>query len=198
MVPIRRGFLVSLRECPDCRKEVSSHARACPHCGRPSKRSHLSVELVGALGLIVFCVVALSWHSTRQDDTASATVKSPTAPATVIARPYSHLEHSLNALVSYNRTLNLFRVENRDAFAWTDCQISLNSHGISDYDLGVKSIRPGLTDAALLQSSEFVDPYGMKFDPSTGSVATLDLDCESPRGRLHYGGKFGAVDSGGH
>jgi hypothetical protein len=186
---------VSLRKCPDCGKGVSSSARACPQCGRPSKKTRLPIELVGGLGFAVICLVALSWPSTWQDDTANANV-TPQAPRkTVIARPYHHLEQSLNASIGYNRTLYLFRVENRDAFPWTNCQVSLNSSGISGYELEVKSINPGLTDAALLQSSEFIDADGQKFDPSTNPVATLDLDCESPHGHLYYGGRFGTQDS---
>jgi hypothetical protein len=81
-------------------------------------------------------------------------------------------------------------VENRDTFPWTSCQFSLNSHGISGYELQVESIKPGLTEAALLQSAEFSDPDGKKFDPSTDKVATLDLDCETTHGHLYYRGKF--------
>ncbi len=186
---------MSLRKCPDCGKDVSSSARACPHCGRPSNEARLPFELVGGLGFAVICIVALSWHSTWQDDTASASATPPAPPQTIIARPYRQLDQSLNALISYNRTLNLFRVENRDAFPWTNCQVSLNSHGISGYELEVQSVKPGLTDAALLQSSEFMDADGKKFDPSDNRVATLDLDCESPHGHLYYGGKFGTQDS---
>lgn len=155
------------------------------------------IVLAGGIGFAVICTVALLWPSTRQDDTASASV-TPATPETVIARPYRHLERSLNASIGYNQTLYLFRVENRDAFPWTHCQASLNSHGISGYELEVISIDPGLTDAALLHGSEFVDAGGKKFDPSTERVATLDLDCESPNGHLYYGGKFGKPDSASH
>jgi hypothetical protein len=116
------------------------------------------------------------------------------AAGTIVARPYQ-LERSLTAFVGYNRTLHLFRVENRDTFPWTDCQFSLNSHGISGYELQVGSIKPGLTNAALLQSAEFVDPDGKRFDPATDRVATLALDCETTRGHLSYRGKFGPESS---
>jgi len=153
----------------------------------------VSIELAAGLGLAAACIVALAWHSSWQGETVAATVIPPTPAETIVARPYRQLAQSLTAFVSYNRRLNLFRVENRDAFAWTDCQISLNSHGISGYDLVLKSIKPGLTDAALLQSDEFLDADGLKFDPAASSVATLDLDCESPQGRLYYGGRFGSA-----
>jgi hypothetical protein len=189
---------MSLRNCTDCGESVPSSARACTHCGRPSKEARLPIELVGCLGFAVICIVALSWPSAWQDDTAGANVTPPAKRETLIARPYRHDERSLNASIGYNRTLYLFRVENRDAFPWTHCQASLNSRGISGFELEVMSIEPGLTGAALLQSSEFVDAGGKKFDPSTESVATLDLDCESPRGHLYYGGKFGTQDSASH
>ena len=86
-------------------------------------------------------------------------------------------------------------MENRDTFPWANCQFSLNSHGISAYELQVESIKPGLTEAALLQSAAFVDPDGKKFDPSTDKVATLDLDCETTHGHLYYKGKFGLESS---
>ena len=185
---------MSLRKCPDCYKDVSSSASSCPHCGRPSKKSHLPSEILGGLSIAFICVVALAWHSGSGDDEASGTVTSSTPPETAIARPYQ-LEQSLSAFIGYNRTLHIFRVENRDTFPWTNCQFSLNSHGISGYELQVESIKPGLTDAALLQSAEFADPDGKKFDPSTDKVATLDLDCETTHGRLYYRGKFGLESS---
>jgi len=181
---------VSLRKCPDCCKDVSSSAPSCPHCGRPRKKSHLLIEVAGGLSIAFLCVVALTWHSGPGDDAATGTVAASTSPETAIARPYQ-LERSLSAFIGYNRTLHIFRVENRDTFPWTSCQFSLNSHGISGYELQVESIEPGLTEAALLHSAEFADPDGKRFDPSTDEVATLDLDCETTDGRLYYRGKFG-------
>lgn len=168
--------------------ELSWHVRPGPHGGPPGR--NLSIQLLGALGFIVFCLLAWPWPSMRGDDTAVTAAKSVTARATVIARPYRHFENGLDAVVSYNRTLDLFRIENRDAFAWTDCQVRFSSRGIAEYGFSVALIKPGLTDAALLHSSEFVASDGMKFDPSTDRVAKLELNCGSPRGRLQYGGVF--------
>ena len=36
---------MSLTTCPDCSREVSDEAPACPHCGRPMKAQ--TVELTG-------------------------------------------------------------------------------------------------------------------------------------------------------
>ena len=176
---------------------VSSSAPACPHCGRASKKSRLPIGVTASLGLAVLCLAALAWHSGWDDEAVGSSVTPVAPPETVIARPYRQLTQSLDAFIGYNRTLYLFRIENRDTFRWTHCQLSLNSHGISGYDLEIASIKPGLTEAALLQSTEFVDAGGKKFDPSTDKVATLDLDCETPEGHRYYSGKFGPKDSAG-
>jgi uncharacterized protein (UPF0212 family) len=181
---------VSLRKCPDCGNDVSSSAPACPHCGRPRKKSGLTIEIVGGLSLAAICVVIRALNSVSHDEATRDSV-APTGPReTLVARPYRQLDSGLTAFVGYNRTLHVFRIENRDTFPWTDCQLSLNSHGLSGYELAVETIKPGLTDAALLQSAGFSDPDGNRFDTSTDQVATLDLDCETPLGRRLYWGKF--------
>ena len=187
---------MSLRTCPDCGKDVSSCASACPHCGRPRNKSRVTLELTAGLCSVVVGIIALSWHSGWQDDMSSTGVTSPDPKETVMARPYRHLQWSLGASIGYNRTLSLFRVENRDMFPWTHCELSLNSKGISGYDLEVESIKPGLMDAALLQSAEFTDSNGKSFDPSAAQVTTLDLSCDTPGGHLYYGGRFAPIDSG--
>jgi hypothetical protein len=176
---------------------VSSSAPACPHCGRPTKKPRLSIEIAAGLGLAVLCIAAVAWHSHWPDEAARSSVISLAPAETVIARPYRELTKSLDAFIGYNRTLYLFRVENRDAFPWTHCLLSLNSHGISAYDLEIASIKPGLTEAALLQSTEFLDAEGKNFDPYTDRIATLDLDCETPDGHRYYRGGFGPKNSAG-
>ena len=187
---------MSLRNCIDCGTCISSSAPACPHCGRPRRKStRLPIATAGILGLAVVIVVALAWYAGSHDEADGDGERRTAPPETTIARPYRKLEQSLTAFVAYNRTLHLLRVENRDTFAWTRCQLSLNLHGVSGYDLEVEAIRPGLTEAALLQSGEFADPDGKKFDPSNDKVATLDLRCETPGGHLYYGGKFPTEDA---
>jgi hypothetical protein len=183
---------VSLRKCPDCGNDVSSSAPACPHCGRPRKKSGLTIEIVGGLSLGAICVVIWALNSVSHDEAVRDSVAPPVPRETIVARSYRQLDSGLTAFVGYNRTLHIIRIENRDTFPWSDCLLSLNSHGLSGYELAVETIKPGLTDAALLQSAGFSDPDGNRFDTSTEEVATLDLDCETPEGRRVYGGKFAA------
>lgn len=178
-----------LRKCPDCGNDVSSSAVACPHCGRPFRKGSSPVELSGILIIAVVCAGALIWRlSTRSQGAAEPA--SAVAPETTFAQPVRE-GPGLTAHVGYNRKLLLFRVENGDAFAWSNCQLSLNAQGISSgYTHEIAAIRPGITDAALIESAEFVDGDGRHFDPATQQVATLDLACETPQGHRAYGGKF--------
>src|SRR5215469_12609158 len=133
---------------------VSSSAPTCSRCSRPRKRSRVPIGIAAGLSFGVLCIVALAWQSGWDDEAARGSAAPVTDPQTAIARPQRQLTQSLDAFIGYNRPLHLFRVENRDAFPWTHCELSLNSHGISGYDLEIESIKPGLTDAALLQSAE--------------------------------------------
>jgi hypothetical protein len=154
--------------------------------------------LLGVAGALVFVaagVAAVLWLSGRHRETSGESKATAPPRETLVAQPYRQLERSLTASIGYNRKLYVFRIENRDEFPWTNCQLTLNSHGLSGYELEVEVIKPGLTEAALLHSAEFAEASGRKFDPSTGKVSTLDLDCETPRGRLYYGGRFGSEDS---
>jgi hypothetical protein len=111
-------------------------------------------------------------------------------PATTIAQP-ADAGGGLAATVGYNRKLFLLRVQNGDAFPWSNCELSINAQGISSgYAHPVEMIRPGITEAALLASAEFADGDGHRFDPATQQVATLDIACETPAGHRSYRGKF--------
>ncbi|HEV2285224.1 MAG TPA: hypothetical protein VGR80_04205 [Steroidobacteraceae bacterium] len=178
-----------LRKCPDCGNDLSSSAVACPHCGRPQRKSSSPIELSGILIIAVVCAGALIWRLSSQYESSGEAAQA-VPPETIIARP-TREGRGLTARIGYNRKLSLIRVENGDPFTWSNCQLSLNARGISSgYAREVAAIKPGMTDAALLESAEFVDGDGRHFDPATEPVATLEIACETPQGHLAYGGKF--------
>ena len=180
---------MSLRKCPDCGQDVSSAALACPHCGRPNRRSSSPVELSGILIIAVVVAGVLLWRlSSQQPAPTEAAQVMP--PGTAVARP-TRQGTGLTATVGYNRVLYNVRVQNGDPFAWTSCQLSINAQGISSgYTHEVETIRPGITEAALLASGEFLDADGRHFDPAGQQVSTLDIACETPQGHRSYAGKF--------
>jgi len=56
-------------QCPDCHREVSDQAEACPHCGRPLVTAAKPVKNYGCgtliVGLITLFAVATCWHSSN-------------------------------------------------------------------------------------------------------------------------------------
>lgn len=78
---------MALSTCPDCKKEFSTSAEACPHCGRPHKRRMSAGCLVGLLlagaAIFSFFYFAPTAPPSQQQPTTtdSATdVPSPAAP----------------------------------------------------------------------------------------------------------------------
>ena len=182
---------MSLRKCPECGQDVSSAASACPHCGRPNRSGSSPVELSGILIIAALCAGVLIWRLSSQNE--SAREAAPVMPPeTTIAQP-TRTGTALAATIGYNRRLFLLRVQNGDKFAWTGCQLSINAQGISSgYTRQVATIQPGITEAALLASAEFVDAEGHPFDPASQQVATLDIACQTPQGPRSWGGRFQA------
>ncbi len=54
---------MALIECPDCSKEISSEARICIHCGRPTRKVKASASGSNRLLLIIVLVVLLGVFS---------------------------------------------------------------------------------------------------------------------------------------
>ena len=180
---------MSLRKCPDCGLDVSSAARACPHCGRPNRTSSSVLGLSGIVAIAAVCAGALIWRASSRSEAPGEPAHAQ-PPETAIAQP-ARADSGLAATAGYNRTLWVLRVQNGDAYDWNNCELSINAQGISSgYTHQVEKIRPGITAAALLASAEFVDGEGHRFDPTTQQVATLDVACETPQGRRSYSGKF--------
>ncbi|MGP8033581.1 MAG: hypothetical protein ACLPQ6_05485 [Steroidobacteraceae bacterium] len=180
---------MSLLKCPDCGNDVSSSAPSCPHCGRPSRKPSSRIELSGILVIAAVCAGALIWRlssrSTPPVESAPASV-----PGTSIAQPSREIE-GLSATIGYNRKLALLRVENRDTFTWSHCQLSLNAHGISSgYTHELDSIAPGIAQAALVGAADLTADDGRRFDPANEPVATLEVACDTPTGPRSYGGSF--------
>jgi hypothetical protein len=180
---------VSLLKCPDCGQDVSSAARACPHCGRPNRLSSATLGLSGVVAIAAVCAGALISRLSSRAEMPGEPARA-SAPATTIAQPAPG-GRGLAATVGYNRKLFLLRVQNGDSFAWSNCELSLNARGISSgYTRALEAIRPGITEAAMLASSEFVDADGHRFDPATQQVASLDVACDTPEGHRSYQGRF--------
>lgn len=48
--------------CPECGKEYSREAKACPHCGKPApmptvKAAGVLIMMLGLIGILVACII---------------------------------------------------------------------------------------------------------------------------------------------
>jgi len=46
-----------IKPCPDCRQEISTRAKKCPHCGRILHRDLISLIAKGFVALLIFLIV---------------------------------------------------------------------------------------------------------------------------------------------
>jgi hypothetical protein len=149
---------------------------------RHAFHSALPSLLPPALALLLGC--------SGQEDAAPAAAQ-PAPSASHPSQPAKAADRGLTAEIGYSARLLLFRVENRDGFAWSNCQFNLNAQGTDPgYTLVVASVKPGLTEAVQLPVGEFTDGAGRKLDTAAHKVMTLDFGCDTPQGRLYYGGQF--------
>ena len=60
---------MALRPCKECKKEISTDAKVCPHCGKKVGMSTASGCLVVFLGLIILGVISSSLHHSEDGGT---------------------------------------------------------------------------------------------------------------------------------
>lgn len=81
---------MALKPCKECKREISTEAKTCPHCGKKSPTSR-----AGSLGLILVAVLVLSVFaalSSTPTPTDNASPPPATAPA---ERPASRRDQAL-------------------------------------------------------------------------------------------------------
>lgn len=185
---------MALVKCPDCGRDISDQAPACPHCGRPAtstaqtsavassepssqkkKSSPAAVGCLGCLGLVVIVgVISVLGESSRSTDTSA-----PSAPSTpdVI---------ELNAAVRFTGTQ--FVIRNNDTFAWTNCELEVNPKMFSsgfEYAAAVLAAGEQYSVGAL----QFANGEGKRFNPFEFKPTSFSVACDTPRGRrFYYGG----------
>jgi hypothetical protein len=150
-----------------------------------SRSPEASHAFHSALPLLLAAVLGLLSGCSGRHSAAPAAARA--APSSSSPSQSAHRANpELTAEIGFNHAQSLFRVENRDTFAWSNCQFILNAHGTTTpgYTLALASVSPGLKETAMLQSGAFTDAAGKKFDPAVERIATLDFGCDTPRGRL--------------
>lgn len=61
--------------CPDCSKEMSDSAPACPNCGKPNKNAPVERSVGVLLGIGIFLIpIIFAWFTLRKGHTAKAKI----------------------------------------------------------------------------------------------------------------------------
>jgi hypothetical protein len=139
-----------------------------------------SLVLPAVLAVLLGC----SGQESAAPVSAPAAAASPSSPAPP-SQPPRPADRQLSSEIGFSHARSLFRVENHDEFAWSNCQFMLNASGTTPgYGLKVGSIKPGLKETAVFGAGDFTDAAGTKFDAAAVRVETLDFSCDTPQGRL--------------
>ncbi len=74
---------MAIFECRECKKEVSTDATACPHCGcpDPGKKNRSGCLKAGCLSVLVLCVLVLIIGTCVDRDDSSSSAKRPSSSA---------------------------------------------------------------------------------------------------------------------
>jgi hypothetical protein len=62
---------MAMINCPECKKEISDAAPACPHCGSPVAAPKRSVGILLGIGILLFPVI-FAWFTLRKGHTTVA------------------------------------------------------------------------------------------------------------------------------
>lgn len=180
---------MALIECPECNKQVSSEAGACPSCGHPikptypqptptppkttvvvkKKRSPLTWGcLTVALLLIMGYFASVCFVTSNAPDSPTTKTRTKTGP------------DDLTAGVIFTGTQ--FQITNSDSFAWRNVRLTVNSK--YKYELG--SIAAGATvEIGVLN---FTKGDGERFNPLTHKPKDFFIAADTKHGRLYYTG----------
>ena len=82
---------MSMRKCKECKKEISSNAEACPHCGAKAKKKHGCLAYLAA-GMFLLFAIWQFFGSWKDRESPIPTQSVPTfgtlAPETLKALPW--------------------------------------------------------------------------------------------------------------
>jgi hypothetical protein len=171
---------VALIECTECGNQISSLAAACPKCGAPTgtaqgvgtpattaPSSNKGSKTTGCLTVIAAFVVIGLVSSSLEKCSGEST---PSTPST----------RDLNAVVHFSG--GQFRILNKDAFRWGDCEVEVNSHGLSSgYVRENVTVLPG--EEVVLGAMTFAKSDGERFNPFAYKPVQLTLSCTVEGGK---------------
>lgn len=162
---------MALTQCKECKKEVSTSAKKCPHCGVDNPAVGPKQMAIGCLALVVLvgaCYAVLDMGGSEGSPRSS---EIPTLDAAV------------------RRTPTQLVVTNQGNQSWTDCEISINP-GLFGGGWTQRVARIGAGESVQGGLMAFTRSGGERFNPVTHEVQEVTVYCHTARGRAIWSGAF--------
>ncbi|MEQ5834209.1 hypothetical protein [Marinobacter sp. NFXS9] len=183
---------MALTKCKECKKEVSTKAEKCPHCGVKNPGMSAKDTLVGAVGLFVIVVIgwAIFGPDDEPDSEPSKTQQSEKSADELAAEKAAKAEECRKDIQCWGRenvasatTLCVQAVERRAKYEvkWTDgfADMKLSRRGWLDEDKGTLSYYGDQVQFSNGYGAFENYIYRCDYDPNTDTL--LDLQMEPGR-----------------
>jgi hypothetical protein len=143
---------MALKPCPECKREISTEAEACPHCGAKRKKSSLGSGCL--LILVVFATLtAIGWLLD--------------SPSVADAPPKQSKVADVS--IAYNEVA--VEITNDGSPNWTTAEIYLNGSPPFSYKATV--VAPAVGKSVRIPLASFVKKDGTRFNPLTHAVTEI-------------------------
>jgi len=136
---------MALVQCPECKREVSSKASTCPHCGHPIGGAEGSTPAkkrvgygMGCLVLIgLFIVVSVYTESKRA--TTGTSGSSGTSVGTDPERDLEVTNHKWT-INEYGRATHTIKIKNNGTRTYKDLVVNIHYHAKTGASLGYETV----------------------------------------------------------
>jgi tRNA_anti-like len=71
---------MAMIKCAECKIDLSSEAKTCPHCGKPVKRSSIARKM--GIGVLIFAGLAVIANAGKSNSGGTSAVAAPSSEAT--------------------------------------------------------------------------------------------------------------------
>jgi len=142
---------------------------------KESKAKDTKTGCIGIIGLLV--VIAIVMAICGVFDTGKKKSEEPSEPLYV----------DLDASVRFTGTQ--FQITNKNNFNWTNVELEINPGLLkSGYKLDAGLMKAGETYT--VGAMQFAKPDGTRFNPFTMKPQSIDIYCDTPRGKGFYSAKW--------
>lgn len=170
---------MALIRCPDCGREVSDSALACPNCARPFRTTAIHAQAqrgevilgrrTGGKGWVLAAVLA------------GASITFATCVSSIGDSPSSSTPAPTSLQAGVRHTGTKIVVTNKSGTTWRECRIRLNG----DWEYNAAYLAGG--DSLQIGIMMFTDDRGQRFNPITHTPKDVRIRCRTP-GASYYGG----------